>query len=85
MFGQNTRGELVGAHFQTEERAGCADRLLVIDAIEAVAPQPVCSIECDVRRQRGFAHARTSGQNDKVRLVQPADFLIERGEPGGGA
>jgi hypothetical protein len=83
LFGQDTRGELVRAHFQAEEGDRRADRILGGDAIGLVAPQPVGRIEGDVGDERGLAHARAAGEDDKVRIVQPADLLVHRGKAGG--
>jgi hypothetical protein len=48
-----------------------------------IAPQPVGRIEGDVGDERGLAHARAAGEDDEVRIVQPADLLVHRGKAGG--
>ena len=84
LFGQDTGGELVGAHFQAEEGGGCAYRLGRLDPVaHGVVDITLRSVESDVGHQRGFAHAGASGQDDKVGIVQPADLLVDRGEAGG--
>ena len=85
LFGQNTRGKLVGAHFQAEKRHRRADRFVRSDPICQIAAHPVGGVEGDVGGERGLAHARASGKDQQIRFVQAADLLVHRSQPGGGA
>jgi hypothetical protein len=73
LFGQDTRGQLVGAHFEAEKGRRRTDALGRIDA-HRDRSATVRRVEGDVGHQRGLAHARTAGKNDKVGIVQAADL-----------
>ena len=81
MLRQNTRGELIGAHFEAEK----SDRRAVIKLAAVALPFEMFlgAVEGDVGGKRGFAHAGAACQNDKIGRVKARGFLVNRGKAGG--
>ena len=83
LFGQNTRGELVRAHFEAEEGHRRPDRVLYRHAVRQIAAEAVCRIERNIGDKRGLAHAGAPGEDDEVAVVEAADLLVDRGQASG--
>src|SRR6478735_1689042 len=85
LLGENTGGELFGRHFAGEEADDAAiDRFHGAVGLHfgAVGFGDVVG---DVGRERGLAHAGTSGNDDQVGSLQTAHFGVEIAQSGGNA
>ena len=85
LFGQNTRGELLGRHFAGEEADDAAiDGLggAVGLHLALVGPGDVVG---DVGGERGLAHAGTAGDDDQVGGLQAAHLGVEVAQARGDA
>ena len=80
LLGKDARRELVGGHFEAEKGDLGAHVLVAFDPVVLVAAKALRSVERDVGGERGLAHARTSGEDQEVRTVQPADLLVDAGK-----
>jgi len=81
LFGQDTGGQLVAAHFEAEE----GDRRAIVELAALALPVEVLfgAVEGDVGGKGGLAHARAPGEDDKVGIVQARGLLVDRREAGG--
>ena len=81
-FRQDARGQLLGRHLQREE----AHDAPVHGAVGAIGQFAHAvgagDVEGDVGGKRGLSHRRAPGQDDEVRVVEPAHLLVEVLEPG---
>ncbi len=75
---QDTGGELFGRHFHREERGDRARPL-------GIGELGVGGVVRDRGGERGLAHARASGEDDQVGVVETAEEIVEVGEAGGHA
>ena len=85
LLGEDTRRQLVGRHFEAEERDRRAGRLRRLDPVLLIAHAAAGGVERDVGGERALAHARTAGEDDQVGLVQAADLGVDALKPGGDA
>ena len=76
MLSKDTRRQLVRRHFKTEKGGLGANTLFLRDAILPVTQPALRRIEGDVGGKRGLAHARASGKDDKVGIMQAAAFGV---------
>ena len=83
---QNTVRQLLGRHLQREEPDHAAIQRSLGTIWSDTSPVLLRDIECNIRRQRGFAHRGPSGQNQQVRRPEPAQLVVQiretRGDPG---
>ncbi len=82
---QNARGELVGRHFEAEERHLGTDRFGRGDAVAHVAHPALRGVEGDVGGERRLAHAGAAGEDHQIAVVHAADLGVDRVEAGGDA
>ena len=83
MLGKDTRRQLIGGHFEAEERNACACSLGLLDAVLAVTYPATRCIERNIGGKRRLAHTRTTSQDHKVGIMQTAAFRIDTIEAGG--
>jgi hypothetical protein len=80
LLGDDAGGELLGRHFKREETDyGPVEHAVGIPA-RAITLGHVIG---DVGGKRRLAHGGAPGDDDEVRRLQPAHFLVEIGEAGG--
>ena len=85
LLGDDAGGKLLGRHFEREEADDAAvDGLDVAVGAHFAAPG-ARDIVGDVGGERGLAHAGTAGDDDQVRLLQPAHLAVEIVQAGGEA
>jgi hypothetical protein len=63
---QDTRGKLIGGHFEAEKGDLCADRFFGRNTVFLIAQPAARSVEGQIGGKCGLAHARTSGQDEKI-------------------
>ncbi len=80
--GQHTHGQLLGTHLQREEADG-AGLLAAVEGIAVFIGQGAGGVEGDVGGQCGFAHRRTTGEDQQVGRVQAAEHFVEVDQTGG--
>ncbi len=85
LLGDDTCGELLGAHFEAEEADNTAGNGFQRAIRLALAAPGLGDVVGDVGRKRGLAHAGASGEHDQVALLQAAHALVEIGQAGRGA
>ena len=83
LFGQDTRCQLVGGHFEAEKGDLGPCPLGLFDPVFAFPDPATRSVERNVGRKRGLAHTGTSGENHKVAVMQAAAFGVDAVEAGG--
>ena len=77
LLGEDSSRELIGGHFEAEQRHRRTSRFARLDAVLIVAQKPPRRSETDVGRKRALAHAGAAGDDDQVGLVKPADLAVE--------
>ena len=80
LFGKDTRGQLVGAHFEAEEGNRCAGGFFRLDPLRFVLREALGTGKGDVGGKAGLAHRRAAGEDQQVRLVQAPHLFIQAGE-----
>ena len=75
-FGEDTRRELVGRHFQAEQGDRRAGRFRRLDPVLLVAQEAPRRGERHVGAKRALAHAGAAGDDDQVGLVKAADLGV---------
>ena len=85
LLGDDTRGELLGRHFQREEADDAAIGRFGMAVGAYIALPGIGDVEGDVGRQRRLAHAGTARQHDQIGFLQAAHHLVEVVETGGDA
>ncbi len=85
LLGEDTRGELVGRHFEAEEGDARAERLARRDPVLACRARGARGVERDVGGERGLAHAGAPRQDDQIGAVHAAHLGVDAVEPGGDA
>ena len=82
LFGQDAGGELFGAHFQAEK----PDRAAVHRAFGPVRTFALTiglgDAERDIGGEGSFTHRRTTGENNEVGGVKPAELLVHIDQAG---
>jgi hypothetical protein len=63
LLGEDARGELVGRHFEAEQRDRCTGRLRRLDPVLLVLQQPLGRGKPDIGRKRALAHAGAAGDD----------------------
>ncbi len=81
-LGKDAGGELIGRHFQAEDRNWRTGRLGGIDPVFLVAGEALRGREGHVGGERGFAHAWTTGEDQQVGAMKPADLAVDPVEAG---
>ena len=81
-FGQDPRGQLLGAHFQRKEPDDPAFDRSVGPVGQAAAAVGLGDVEGDVGGQRGLPHRRSPRQDQQVGRMQAAQLLVQVDQPG---
>ncbi len=83
--GENTARQLLGRHFEGEERHDGAFGGLLLARRADLVFQSLGGIEGDVGGERGLAHRGASGQDQEIRAVQAAQLAVEVAQAAGDA
>ncbi len=79
---QHAGRQLIGGHFEREEGSLGPHILFGRDAVRIVAQPAGRGIIGNVGGERGLAHARATGQDHQVRIVQTTDFRVQAVDAG---